>query len=122
MAPVLEPDQAASGSLGPSDDRLEGAYVDFFTLRLDAASDVVIDLSSADFSPLLHLFDAEGRVIAQAFDPWGGGEGETAILTTTLQAACYTVAPSSWSPDETGTYTLVLTEGPGVTTAPIPGR
>lgn len=95
------------GTLSPSDGRIDGAYVDSYTIRLASGDMAVIEMESDDFSPLLHLFDADGRVVAQAFDRWPDGETETAHLVRSLPAGCYVVAASSWHGGATGSYSLV---------------
>ena len=119
-APPLSFDETAEATLGPPAERLDDAYLDFYTTAIETATVVVIEMTSSEFSPLVHLFDAQGRAVAQAFDRWAVGPPETARLIDSLLPGCYTIAASSWSPGDTGEYSIRITAGAGASDPDVP--
>lgn len=81
----------------------QGRYREAWSLGLDTAASVQLDLSSASFDAFLILQDADGNEIARDDD---GGGGTNSRLTASLDAGSYRVVASSFSPGATGDYTL----------------
>ena len=105
--------------LAPGDPTYEGGHIDFYGLRVDAETTVRITLESAAVGPFLYLFDADAHVVAQAFapEPAPPESTESAVLLRTLPPGCHVIGASSWSPGETGDYTLAVEKWEG---APFP--
>ncbi len=106
------------GGLGPQDARFDGAPIDYFSLSIPDSADLRLTLSSSDLDPLLFLFDVNGAVTEQAFDPVGQPPGETEVaqLIHRLPPGCTLVGASAWARDAAGTYLLRVEE-----VAPPPG-
>lgn len=105
-------DGRVEGTLVQGDDRFAGGLVDYYSLQLPYAARLTTALTSTELSPLLLVFDADGDVVDQAFDPYGAPDGveETAHLTRELAAGCHLLGASSWTPGQTGAYTLTVVD------------
>lgn len=110
--PAVAVGEGLDGTLSAGDRRFDGVFIDYYGLPLAAAADVVIRLSSTDLDPVLFLFDENGEVIAQAFDPEGTppGELETARIFYEFTPGCHLIGASAFTRDTTGSYTLRLDE------------
>lgn len=115
-APVCGEEPAVSlgvpmaGELRGGDDRLAGAFVDYYSLELPDTARLVVTLTSTELDPLLLLLDSGGAVVDQAFDPLGTAPGveETASMTRTFTPGCHLLGASAWTPDTTGAYILLV--------------
>jgi hypothetical protein len=95
-----------TGSLATSDCQLQGSFVDYHELRLDNARTVTITLNSDDLDAFLAVFDrATGNLVAQDDD---GGGNLNARITQSFAAGTYVIAATSFDPNETGQYSLVV--------------
>jgi hypothetical protein len=106
-APELVPGVGAAGTLGPGAPRRGGSYIHHFTIWPTDSTHVGIEMSSVAVEPFLLLFDASGRVIAQAMGAAIPGGGHAALLERRL-AGCHTIGATTWAPDSRGGYTLRL--------------
>lgn len=108
----LQISSSVEGSLAAGDDRFDGAFIDYYRVRLSASQQITVTQSSSAFDPLLLVFDSEGNVVSQAFDQTGSppGETETATLTRAFGAGCFLLGASVWDRGDTGTYTLSVLE------------
>lgn len=106
----VAPGDSIDGTLGAGDTRFDGAFIDYYTLELDAARQITIAQASADFDPLILVFDADGEIIAQAFQHDGSPPGtlETATMTRAFDAGCFLIGASVWDRGDTGVYTLTI--------------
>ena len=95
---------AAAGDLSSGDCvRDDGQYADPWRLVLTSTSTVQIDLTSAAIDGMLFLEDHDGVLIEWNDD---GGAGFNSRITRSLPAGEYRVVASSFSPGETGTYSI----------------
>lgn len=111
-APGLDIGESIQGTLVDGDDTFDGAYIDYYRIRLSPSQQITITHSSSDFDPLLLVFDASGTVAAQDFDRDGRppGELETAALTRAFGVGCFLVGASVWDRGDTGAYTLSVVD------------
>lgn len=107
---VVRPGDTVEGALTADDDRFARAFIDYYSLRLDASTPVAVTMTSRDLDPLLLAFDSLGAVTSEAFDSIGepAGAEETALMDSTFGPGCHLIGASSWYPDSTGAYTVVL--------------
>ena len=80
-------------------------YADSWQLNLTAPTTLQIDLTSADFDPILVLTNDLGQWIA--IDDDGGGYPNSRLILT-LPAGDYNVVASTFSPFATGQYQLAV--------------
>ena len=96
-------------SLSPQDrrDRFDDEdYADIYSFRLDAQSDVFIDLESTDFHPFVRLLDDRGDQIELDNGDKGGG----ARIVRTLSAGEYQIVATEYTKGRrTGAYELRVT-------------
>lgn len=96
-----------NGSLSTTDCVLQdGSYADVYQFSLGTSRAVQVDMASGAVDSYLILIDASGSVIGQDDDSGGGSNAR--ITTPTLSAGTYYVIANSFSPGETGAYTLTL--------------
>jgi hypothetical protein len=108
-APELAHGVGVAGTLGPGDPRRGGSYIHHYTVWPSDSTHVAIEMSSVAVEPFLLLFDASGRVIAQAMAEPSSGGGHAALLERRM-AGCHTIGATTWAPDSRGGYTLRLHE------------
>lgn len=106
--PGLSPGEAVSATLGESDRRRGGAFVDYYSFQPTQTVQVRLRLTTDMFEPFLFLFDATGLVVAHAFDPAPGAGSASAELTHSLGPGCYLVGASSWGREGRGGYSVLL--------------
>jgi hypothetical protein len=109
-APELVPGVGVAETLGAGDPRRGGSYIHHYTVWPADSTQVGIEMSSVAVEPFLLLFDASGRVIAQAMAEPSPGGGHAALLERRL-VGCHTLGATTWAPDTRGGYTLRLHEG-----------
>lgn len=110
QAPPLVLEFPRHERLEAGDRTFRGAYIDDFSLVLDAPLDVEITMFAREFDPFLYLFDERRRVVAQAFAPDSGAAGEEVAVTVrrSLPAGCHLVGATAWAPGATGAYTVLV--------------
>jgi hypothetical protein len=109
-APILVPGAVVEGELGPGDERLDGSYIDYYSVQVSDSATVVLEMTSAALDPFVYLFDEARQVRAQAFDTVAAG-AETARLEAVVGAGCWLIGASSWNADGTGAYALTARVG-----------
>ncbi len=90
-----------------------GELARYYSFTLGTAGSVEIDLVSSEFDAWLTLregADVSGRALINDDD---GGQGSNARIETALSAGTYTIETTSYSPGETGAFTLTLAVGGG---------
>ena len=90
-------------SANPPND--ENYYARFYTLTLDAASDVTITLSSSAAAPYLYLLDGAGTG-GSVNRETGASNANTAAITQTLQPGDYTIEATTYYAETGGDFTL----------------
>ena len=86
-----------------------GGLARFYSFTLATAAAVEIDLVSSEFDAWLALregADVEGRALVQDDD---GGQGTNSRIATDLAAGRYTIEATSFTPGDTGAFTLTVT-------------
>lgn len=104
----LDLPDTVGGGLSTSDCRIEGAYVDAWSLSLAGETVVTIRLLSSDFDALLFLLDNRGNYIAVDDDGEGGTDSR---ITATLPAGQYILYATSYFTGVTGAYQLMAQVG-----------
>ncbi|MDZ7705408.1 MAG: PEGA domain-containing protein [Trueperaceae bacterium] len=93
-----------SGELSADDaTRDDGRLVDLYTLTLDEATTVQIDMISDPLDPYLYLETADGAAIAENDD---GPRGTDSQIVAELAPGSYRILASSFFGGDTGPYTL----------------
>ena len=85
-------------------------YAHFYTLTLDEATDIVINLSS-DEDTYLYLLDGHGKdgdTLHSNDDIAGGGVNLNSRLSVTLQPGDYTIEATTYSRETSGDFTLTI--------------
>ncbi len=102
--------ETANGMLTQSDDRaFDGGFVDYYAFAGRAGQRVTFDLGSSEIDTTLAIFLPNGR--EEANDDFRASDGTDSRLSITLpETGTYHVAASSFSPGETGGYSLSLRE------------
>ncbi len=103
QSPPILPGAALAGKLEPGDATRGNALIDYYTLRLTHPTALLVRMSAQGYTPLLFLFDADARLIGQAYDP---DRGPLAELHYPAAAGCYIIGAGAWDPDGRGPYTL----------------
>ena len=112
-------DTCLSGKIAPggTGDR----YARFYTLTLDEATDIVINLSS-DEDTYLYLLAGHGKggdTLHSNDDIASGGVNLNSRLSVTLQPGDYTIEATTYSPETSVAFTLTMA-GLGQAEAPAP--
>ena len=95
-----------NGSLGLGDCFLEPGYLADPTLMvLSAPATLRIDLSSTEFDTFLSIADSTDTIVISDDDGAGFGSTNSRIITN-FPAGRYTLLPTTYLANETGTYTL----------------
>jgi hypothetical protein len=96
--------EVRNGTLQAGDDLdVDGAYLDPYALRVSSDQTVNITMTSTAVDAWLWLLDDDGNVLDVDDDSAGG---TNALITIPLSRGCYVVEATSYSPGETGSYTV----------------
>ena len=107
--PVITVGQSVDGRLTESDrdDVYEsGTFADTYQLELEAGDRVAIDLVSEDFDPYLGVVSGTGEWLASNDDH--GESRNSHVVYVAPVTGRYFIAPSSFSPGQTGSYRLTV--------------
>ena len=87
----------------------DGSYAEFYSFALDQDTEIRIDLTSAQDTYLFLLDGAgnDGMVLAENDDVESGNTSSQ--VTVTLEVGSYTVEATTYTPDETGDFSLRIT-------------
>lgn len=97
------------GSLDESDQRLSsGEYTEVHTFDGDAGEPVRIEMTSSAFDTYLIVESPSGESVMN--DDYDGSTGRSAIEFTMPEAGRYRVTATSYSAEETGAYTLQISQ------------
>ncbi len=86
-----------------SENRLFGAFAQFYNFSLSRSRSVTINMFSPVFDTFLYLLDSNGNIITLNDDD---GSGLNSLIQTTLPAGDYTIEATSFSSRQTGDFTL----------------
>jgi len=102
--------ETTNGMLTQSDDRaFDGGFVDYYAFSGRAGQRVTFDLGSSEIDTTLAIYLPDGR--EEANDDFRASDGTDSQLSITLpETGTYHIAASSFSPGETGRYSLTLRE------------
>ena len=102
-----------------SENRL-GRYANFFSFTLEEATEVTIDLTSAE-DTYLYLLDGMGRDGMVLHENDDVAPGTNSQIQETLAAGTYTIEATTWGSGVTGSFTLTVSGlGDGTTPTPTP--
>ena len=108
--------ETANGTLATSDCQMSGgAYADAYSFTIPAGTsrNVQLDMSSTAFDSYVILTKADGSIVAE--DDNDGGSGNARVRVA-LAPGQYVIYATSYSPQATGAYQLMLTaSGSGAT-------
>ena len=105
---TLECGQTVSVNLTSDDCSLEdGTFFDLWSFSGQSGQTVTIDLVSNTFDAYLFLFDPTLSLVATDDDS-GDGTNARIVFTLDQTSSDWTIAPSSFFPGDTGSYTLTL--------------
>jgi hypothetical protein len=100
------------GALRDGDTTLDsGEFFDSYPLQGSAGQEVVIDLRSDDVDPYLILIAPNEET--EQNDDFEGSAQRSVIATTLDQDGEYTVVVTTYAPEESGAYTLNISQGGG---------
>ena len=103
-----------------SENRL-GRYANFFSFTLEEATEVTIDLTSAE-DTYLYLLEGMGRDGMVLHENDDVAPGTNSQIQETLAAGTYTIEATTWGSGVTGSFTLTVSGlGDGTTPTPTPG-
>lgn len=103
--PQVDPGEPTAGSLSTDDPTsVYGSHFDLYSLQLESAGEVRIDLTSRDFDSYLLVYLSDGTLIADNDDL--DDATRDASLTLDLNPGCYRIEATSFSAGETGGYAL----------------
>lgn len=107
-----------TGTLAQGDRTLEsGEFADAFTMSFTPQSAVQIRLESSDFDTYLIVRSPSGH--QEDNDDFAAGQSLNSGLDLPVaEPGDYTITVTSYRPGETGSYRLVVTEGPSVVAPP----
>jgi hypothetical protein len=97
--------QSATGSLDPTDCRLDHLRAEGWNLQLSSAAVVRIVMTSPSFPPGLLLTDRQLNIVA-----WSDWSPDRTQLVAELPAGQYIVWATSWADDPVGSYQLAASE------------
>jgi hypothetical protein len=97
--------QSATGSLDPTDCRLDDLRAEGWNLQLSSAAGIRIVMTSSSFPPGLLLTDRQLNIVA-----WGDWSPDRTQLFAELPAGQYIVWATSWADDPVGSYQLAASE------------
>ncbi|MDX1419766.1 MAG: caspase family protein [Rubricoccaceae bacterium] len=102
-------DQAAAGSLAPSDRRLEtGEFVDLHVFDGQAGEPVRIEMTSSAFDTYLVVTTPAGEIITN--DDHEGDRTRSLVEMVMPMDGRYRIEATSYAPGETGAYRLRITQ------------
>ena len=102
-----------------SENRL-GRYASFFSFTLEEATEVTIDLTSAE-DTYLYLLEGMGRDGMVLHENDDVAPGTNSQIQETLAAGTYTIEATTWGSGVTGSFTLTVSGlGDGTTPTPMP--
>ena len=111
-APVAPTGGPIPGSLAAGDDTLDtGEYMDMHSFEATAGQTVTVDLRSTAFDTFLAVSSPAGESFHN--DDHEGSKDLSRVEMTVEQSGTYTVAVTSYSPGESGAYTLDVQFGGG---------
>lgn len=117
----LEPGRTVTGRLEPGDGQLEGnEYRDLYAFDGSAGQTISLEMSSSDIDTYLAIITPSGEDVQN--DDWEGSTDVSRIEMTLREAGRYRVVATSYSAEETGTYTLTLGSGGAPAVAAGPAR
>jgi len=90
------------------DKMLKNSYHKAHAFKMTAGRGYRIDLKSTEFDPFLRLEDPSGKQVA--FDDDSGGGLDAMIVYKAKESGEYKVIATSFRPDQTGKYTLIIAE------------
>lgn len=99
------------GTLGSLSQRhpQDQSWMDTYAIAGKARQSLLLEVSSKEFDPLIQLLDPLGKVVAQKYDVT---DSKTAVLVFYLrQSGNYTVRVNTFTPGQSGNYTLHYTQG-----------
>lgn len=106
-AEIIPFGQTLVRTLDSGDAVLDGTPADYFSIPLETAGTLVVDMSSSRLDPFLLIWDTSRTApLAQAFDATGTAVVRTATLEMAATASCYLVAASAWETGAEGEYTI----------------
>lgn len=98
---------ADQGQLEPGDETLdEGEYCDYFTFEGQAGALAVIMLRTSEFDPYLIVRGPDGQQIEN--DDFEGEASRAVVTFPMRQSGTYTVGVTSFSAQETGSYSVLF--------------
>lgn len=101
----------ASGTLSSTDCLLNnGILIDYYEFALTTQSGVAIAMNSTSFDTWIDLYDGQGNPVGADDD---GGVGTNSLLRAILPTGQYIVGANSFSPGQTGPYTVQVQQ-PGI--------
>ncbi len=110
-----------TGVLTTSSPKLDGGeYVAVYTRDFTAGSQVYVEATSTEFDVYLVVLDPSGTVVVEVDDSPGMGL-DTAESFAAPTGGTYTIAVTSYGPDETGTFALTVREDGAPSDAVAPG-
>ena len=111
-APVAPTGGPIQGELAAGDDTIDtGEYMDMHSFEATAGQTVTVDLRSTAFDTYLAVFSPAGESFRN--DDHEGSKDLSRVEMTVEQSGTYTVAVTSYSPGESGAYTLEIQFGGG---------
>ncbi|MBI5789664.1 MAG: pre-peptidase C-terminal domain-containing protein [Candidatus Schekmanbacteria bacterium] len=111
--------QRIEGTLDEQDTVLNGGLIyDEYAFTGTAGQKIILNLSSPDFDAILWLLDSQRKAITVQ-NYWGEGTDTTLSNYTLPVTGAYYVWATSFSPGETGRYTLTFTDYPVIKTPPV---
>ena len=90
-----------------------GEYARYYTFRLGGTASVTIDLTSPSVDTWLALRNGSGTGTGFIEADNDDGAGTNARITGTLAPGTYTIEATTYSPRQTGSFTLTLAVGAG---------
>ena len=111
--------QTVDGVLEASDDRTrfgDGSFADNYELTLTTAQTVTIEMGSSAFDTFLFVYDSAENPVGEDDD---GGTGGNSRLELTLPAGTFIIEATSFTPGDSGAYTLSVSGVPAPVPAPI---
>lgn len=106
-AEIIPFGQTLVRTLDSGDAVLDRAPADFFSVPLETAGTLVVEMSSSRLDPFLLIWNTSRTApLAQAFDATGTAVVRTATLELAVAGGCYLVAASAWETGAEGEYTI----------------
>lgn len=120
--PDVRPGQTLSGTLEPSDVRLEnGAYVDSYRLRGQAGEVVTVTVRSSDFDAFVVVGDPDHDPAPLGYDDDSAGDLDARVTVTLPRDGEYSIGIAAAGERPTGRYTLTVRPGAAAASAGMAG-